>query len=247
MKQHTSVLALWARRTLPLTLLVTAVTAAVQMGSFAWTLNSQAWTAAPVQYLNFSQIVDQSRLTVFFRMGLMLVCGSVLRPAIQRGKWRYTIRRLRVREEASILWYALAALICFLVYWAAETAVCLGLVRWAAAVSGEKWVSGQTAFLLFQSVPFFQSLLPVTGALILARNIGIFLALSLGAAMAYWHEKWGLACVWACIFFSYWIVEELNRVGRAIVALTAAMLYLLVAAATLVGTWRGGGNERADL
>ncbi len=246
MKQHTSVLALWARRTLPLTLLVTAVTAAVQIGTFYFAMGRSA-AVAPVAFLSMEELLEQTRMEIQFLTGLFLVGLAAICPLRPGAKWRYTLRRLRIAEEAAILWYAAAVFGCFLIYWGAETAVCLGLVRMAATASGPDYVSGQTGFLLSQGLPLFQGLLPVTSAVAYVRNVMIFLTLALFAAMGCRGPVWMSAYMVELILYMRLFVRDLDWMAWDIAVITAAALCLMVAAATLVGTWRGGGNERADL
>ena len=246
MRAHGSVLGLWVRRTLPLTLLVTAATAAVQTGTFLYAMEQDA-KAVPVAFWNMELLMDQTRMEVQFVLGLLLVGLAVVRPVLQGGKWRYTLRRLRVREEASILWYAAAAFGCFLLYWGAEAAVCLGLTELAAARSDPGFVSGQTAFLLSQGIPLFQSLLPVTSALAYVRNILMFLTLALFAAMGCRGWRWiSVYCV-AFLLAARWFAVGIDRIAQDIVTITAAAVCLLAAGAMLAGTWRGGGDEAEDL
>lgn len=246
MRAHGSVLGLWVRRTLPLTLLVTAATAAVQVGTFLYAMEQDA-ASVPVAFWNMELLMDQTRMEVQFVLGLLLVGLAVVRPALQRGKWRYTLRRLRVREEASILWYAAAAFGCFLLYWGSETAVCLGLTALAAARSDPGFVSGQTAFLLSQGIPLFQSLLPVTSALAYVRNILMFLTLALFAAMGCRGRTWVSAYTAALILCAWQFVTDIDRVTGDIVDSMAAAVCLLAAGAVLAEGWKGGGDEAEDL
>ncbi len=246
MRAHGSVFGMWVRRTLPLTLLITAVTAAVQLGTFSLAVGKSGMEV-PAAFWNMEQLLEGTWMQSQFMLGYVLVGLAAVRPLLQRGKWRYTLRRLRISEEAAILWYAAAVFGCFLLYWGAEAAVCLGLVRIASAASAPDYVSGQTAFLLTQGLPLFQSLLPVTSALAYVRNVMIFLTLGVYAAMGCRGQRWIMGYFPVFAAAGRCFVVDVDRAAGDIAVITVAALCLIVAAATLVSARRGGGDEKADL
>ena len=72
-----------------------------------------------------------------------------------------TLRRLRVPEGAALAWKSLFGAVCFLLLWAVQTAVCLGMGLWYAAAVGPAYRSAQTVLLAFYRIPFLHSLLPL--------------------------------------------------------------------------------------
>ena len=70
-----------------------------------------------------------------------------------------TLRRLRVPEGAALAWKSLFGAVCFLLLWAVQTAVCLGMGLWYAAAVGPAYRSAQTVLLAFYRVPFLHILL----------------------------------------------------------------------------------------
>ena len=62
-----------------------------------------------------------------------------------------TLRRLRVPEGAALAWKSLFGAVCFLLLWAVQTAVCLGMGLWYAAAVGPAYRSAQTVLLAYDS------------------------------------------------------------------------------------------------
>ena len=60
-------------------------------------------------------------------------------------------------EGAALAWKGLFGAACFLLLWAVQTAVCLGMGLWYAAAVGPAYRSAQTALLAFYRVPFLHT------------------------------------------------------------------------------------------
>lgn len=116
---------------------------------------------------------------------LLAHCGD------QRGAAGYTLRRLQVSEGEAMLWKAVFGAVCFLLLWAVQTAVGLGLCVWYAAAAGPARRSAQTVLLAFYRVPFLHSLLPLAETAGYLRNLLLAAAMGLEAALCSWRMRRG--------------------------------------------------------
>ena len=135
MNKHLSVLGLWARQTMGKILALLAVMAAAETALFAWAL-SQGLTRdimdnqtcpAPVEDLfDFAKIDWVYRIAVILLFVLLILSGTELKG----GRLGYTLRRLRISEEAAVLWQSGYNMVCLALLWAVQAALALGFCLW---------------------------------------------------------------------------------------------------------------------
>ena len=109
MRKHLSVLALMARQTIGKVLALLAVMAVAETALFAWAM-SQGLTRvirddntcpAPVEdFFDFAEIYWVYRIAMILLFVLLILCGTELKGS----RLRYTLQRLRISEEATVLW-----------------------------------------------------------------------------------------------------------------------------------------------
>lgn len=154
MRKHLSVLALGARQTLGKVLLLLVVLAAVETGLFGWAL----WTYLPQEMgggmagpAPVEELMEAVKLRWVYAGGMTAVFAVLLLTGLElRGsRMAYTMCRLRISEEAAVLWQGAYNALCFLLLWAVQTALALGFCLWYMAAVGPAFVTGQTAFLAF--------------------------------------------------------------------------------------------------
>lgn len=102
-----------------------------------------------------------------------------------------TLRRLRVPEGAALAWKGLFGAACFLLLWAVQAAVCLGMGLWYAAAVGPAYRSAQTVLLAFYRVPFLHSLLPLAETAGYLRNLLFAAAMGLETGLCSWRMRRG--------------------------------------------------------
>ena len=102
-----------------------------------------------------------------------------------------TLRRLRVPEGAALAWKSLFGAVCFLLLWAVQTAVCLGMGLWYAAAVGSAYRSAQTVLLAFYRIPFLHSLLPLAETAGYLRNLLFAAAMGLETGLCSWRMRRG--------------------------------------------------------
>ena len=146
MNRHLSVLALWARQTMGKVMALLAVMAAAETALFAWAVSRGLTRAimddktcpAPVEDLfDFGKISWAYRIALALLFVLLLLSGTELRG----GKKGYTLRRLRISEEAAVLWEGGYNALCFLLLWAVQAALALGFCLWYAGTLDPAYVS----------------------------------------------------------------------------------------------------------
>lgn len=178
MRRHLSVLALWARGTLGWVLAVLAAAAAAEAALFGRVLMGMEEPGSIDDLLAASGVYWVCAIGFLLVMAL-LICGGC---EFQGSRLCYTLRRLSIREEATVLWQAGYNVVCLLLFWAVQAAVMLGLCLWYAGTVDPACVSGQTVFLAFYRIGLLHGLLPLEDTFLYIRNILFLAALGLGAA-----------------------------------------------------------------
>ena len=196
MNRHLSVLALAARQTIGKVLALLAAMAAAETALFAWAMSQgmirvimdNETCPAPVEDLfDFAKISWAYRIALALLFTLLLLSGTELRG----GKKGYTLRRLRISEEAAVLWAGGYNALCFLALWAVQAALALGFCLWYAGAVDPAYVSGQSALLAFYRSGFLHGLLPLADLTRWLRSFVCFMALGLTAAMFGCYQRHG--------------------------------------------------------
>ncbi len=89
----------------------------------------------------------------------------------------FTLARLRVQPRTVYLWHIGYAFLCFLMYWAIQALLMLGLARWFGGHAGESF-GPQGFFLACWSIRFLHGLYPLTDWAVLAKNLLIMAVLA---------------------------------------------------------------------
>ena len=177
MKRQASLLGLAARRSLRWVLLLLAVLAVLETLLF-W-LAARDFDAGQ----GYQELVRLSGVPLLCGLGFLGLCVLLgLSGSGQPGaRPRYLLARLPVGPRAVFLSEAGYCAGCFLLFWAAQAVLLLGLGRWFVYAHPAD-TGPQSLFLAFYLSPFLHSLLPLAEASRYIRNI--LLVLGLGAAAA---------------------------------------------------------------
>ena len=90
-----------------------------------------------------------------------------------------------------MLWKGVFGTVCFLLLWALQTLVGLGLCIWYAAAVGPAHSSTQTVLLAFYQTDFLHSLLPLAESAGYVRNLMLAAGLGLETALCSFRMRRG--------------------------------------------------------
>lgn len=241
MKKHLSVLGLWAKIYGWKVLCVLVLMALFETVLFGWRLfhPENVPPAAEDVLEGMPLIAGVTALTVV----LLLVQGGDSRAAVG-----YTLRRLSVREEITVLWKAGFNLLCLLGLWAAQMAAALALCSWYAASLPPEYRSGQTVFLAFYRVNFLHNLLPLDEWSCWIRNAVLLTALAFTAAMRTYKLRRGSRFGWGFSIFLGGLLWPAFTLGGSsttvnIVLTLVALCAMAVDGEYLLRGWRGTLDE----
>ena len=89
------------------------------------------------------------------------------------------------------LWQWVCSSLCYLLLWAAETAILLLLCRLYFLWADPAQLNGQTIFLAFYRSDFLHAVLPLDDRVLWMRNIALTLGLGASAAMFSYRQRRG--------------------------------------------------------
>lgn len=189
MKRHLSVLSLAARSTIYKVLGLFAVMSAVEVVLFSFALQ-KTLQGEPI---GFEQMINQSGIVIVCGICFILLCALLSLTGCEYGggKLRYTVRRLSVREDAIVFWWAGYNAAIFLLFWVAQIAVGLLLGKLFITQMDPAYVSDQTIFLAFYRNSFLHSLLPLDEISRYIRNIVFILSLGVCASGFSFRQRHG--------------------------------------------------------
>ncbi len=202
MKKYLSVLLPAIRGTIFRLLLLLAVMTAAEAALYFLALIRSGGAGS----ISLEELISASHIPLACGIFFLLLCALLAASGRDSGvRHCYTLCRLPVSEETTVLLWAAYYAACFVIFWAVQLAVILALCSHYASAAPADYVGRQTVFLAFYRHDFLHSLLPLDEASRYIRNIA--LALGLGAG---------------CSFFSY-----LQRRGeRSVIPFLPAALVL---------------------
>lgn len=254
MNKHLSVLGLWARQTMGKILALLAVMAAAETALFAWALSQELTRdimdnqtcPAPVEDLfDFAKIDWVYRIAVILLLVLLILSGTELKG----GRLGYTLRRLRISEEAAVLWQSGYHMVCLALLWAVQAALALGFCLWYAGTTDPAYISDQSAFLAFYRSGFLHGLLPLANVLRWGYIMISGVALGITSAMFGYHQRHGRKGIagFVALALTLWTYAvpagELGIIGSTSVMLAVVTIWQLF---TLWTAWKGGGIDEED-
>ena len=188
MKRYLSILMPAARLTLWKALGIVLLTAGAEAALFFAAMRSWSVEDPPI----LEALIQRSHISLVFAGGLLLLCGALVLPGLERGaKTGYTLRRLSVRESTlTLLWGAQNALL-LLFYWASQLTILLALSQWFFHTAEPGTVSHQSLFLACYRSPYLHGLLPLEDWLVALRNVTGCAALGLSASAFAFHRRHG--------------------------------------------------------
>lgn len=155
MKKHLSVLMLLIRSTIYKYLGLVLVFAAAQAGLFYLAVERIGST-------DLAATMADSHIHWAFVACFLLVTALLSSTGCEQGSRQgYTLRRLRISEEQVFVWQAVYNTGMYLLLWAAEVGVVLGLSGWFVSRVDPAAVTHQSVFVASYQCAFFHSLMPL--------------------------------------------------------------------------------------
>lgn len=182
MRRHLSVLGLWTRNRLGKVLVLLALTAVLETVLFGTQLYIRPERTVAELLRGVPLTCGAAFLGLF---SLLTYCGD------ERKAAGYTLGRLAVSEGSALGWKGVFGFVCFLLFWAVQAAVGLGLCVWYAAAVGPAHSSAQTVLLAFYRTDFLHSLMPLAEGAGYARNLLLAAGLGLETAVSSWRMRRG--------------------------------------------------------
>ena len=181
MKQHSTVLMLAARSSIYTLTALMALMAGAEAILFGWALHR----GLPAENYSLEAMLEQSWVIVPFYIVLALTTILLCRTGSPTGsRPHYTLARLSVPLWAVYCWQWLYNTLCYLVLYAAQAAVMLGLCVWYTRTAEPTSVTGQTIFLACYRSEILHGFVPLQNTVIWVRNLIVIIGLGAAAAAA---------------------------------------------------------------
>ncbi|MGI6627658.1 MAG: hypothetical protein ACOX4K_04815 [Bacillota bacterium] len=241
MKQHLSVLMLAARSTIYKVLGLFVVLAITQGALFYFTLQ-KTLGGEPI---GLEQLISQSRIAIVGGVCFVLLCAELSLTGCELGgsKVRYTLKRLSVREEAAVFWWAGYNTVCFFLFWVFQLVIALLLCQLYVTRMDPAYVSGQTIFLAFYRNRFLHSLLPLAETSRYVRNGFFILCLGISAACSSFRQRRGEKGIAMVVLTIIVAVNFSKPVGSFESDLPLVFITLSMAVGAVAGILRERGDR----
>lgn len=243
MRRHLSVLMLAVSSTIYQVLGLFVVMAVAEGAIFYWSLQ-RALAAGPI---GLEQLISQSRIAAVSGVCFLLLCAllSLTGCEFGGGKLRYTLRRLAVREEATVFWWAGYNVVCFFLFWVVQLVIALLLCRLYLTRMDAAYVSDQTIFLACYRSNFLHSLLPLEETSRYLRNAMFILGLGVCTACFSFRQRRGEKGIAVVLLAVLGAVNFAKPMGSFGSDMFLAVVALGIAAVAAAGIWKEHGDENA--
>ena len=210
MRQHVSVLMLFARSSIYKVVAVLAAMAAVECGLFYYLLQSKAGEIASGT-VAFESLFEWHY--VAFILSTIVLVAVLMQVWDGTGsKVRYTLHRLSIPERQVVLWNGLYNFGCVLLLWMVQAMVALGLCVWYTQVAPEEFVNHQTVALAFSRSTFLHRLIPRddlwSWVLILVVSFTLGLTVAWDSYLNRWKTK-ATKVSFSTYFWIWWMFVNL--------------------------------------
>ena len=179
MREHTSVLWLMIQSTFWKVLALLAGTAAVQAFLFQWAVQQLS-----ANHYGLEQALTQGQAARIAGIGFLVLTAVLCMTGAERGseKTGYTLQRLSISEKTVLFWQAIYNGSCYLLLWASQVLVMMGLAQWYTRIAEPAMVTSQTVFLAFYRHEYLHGLLPMVEIEHWVRNLVLLIGLGLSSA-----------------------------------------------------------------
>ena len=225
MQKHISVFGFYIRSSiyrvlLILLLMVLAVTGVFlfefqgEMARYYELLEQVALGNAEAAYLaRPEKLFDNRLILVLFELANIAVTIMLVLPGCEfKSKTTYTIKRLQVGERAWFFWQVLCSVMTYLLVYAAQLAVIIGLSQYYVNHVPAELVGNQSIFLMFYRSELLHSLLPLSDIQIWIRDILLLLGFSFAVAGYSYQQrrkKHPMALYWMITSATFFFRQEI--------------------------------------
>ena len=168
MRQYISVLAVAIRSTIWKIAGILLLMSAAETTSFYMQLQK----AADGRLISLEELFLTSRIPLISGLAFLFICVvlSLVGYEMSGSRTRYTIQRLSIREEATVLLWAGHNMISLLIFWVVQLGIALMLSKVYIDFMEPIYYNSQTLFLAFHRNAYLHSLLPLEETSRLIRN-----------------------------------------------------------------------------
>lgn len=179
MNKHSSVLWLMIQSTFSKVLMLLAGTAAAQAILFR-----RAVQQLSSSNYGLEQALERGHIAGVAGIGFLGITAVLCMTGAERGREKtgYTLQRLSISEKSVLLWQAVYNGSCYLLLWASQVLVMMGLAQWYTRIADPAMVTSQTVFLAYYRNEYLHGLLPMAEMDHWFRNGIMLIALGLSSA-----------------------------------------------------------------
>ena len=161
------------------------------------------------------KLFDYRFILVIFELVNIAVTIMLVLPGCEfKSKTTYTIKRLQVSERVCFFWQVLCSAMMYLLVYAVQLAVIIGLSQYYVDHVPEELVGNQSIFLMFYRSEFLHSLLPLADVQIWIRNLLLLLGFSFAVAGYSYHQrrkKHPMALYWMITCSTFFFRDEADN------------------------------------
>lgn len=242
MQKHISVLGFYVRSSIYKVLLILLLMAVAEVGVFLSVFHGEltnyyelleqvAQGNATAAYLaRPEKLFDNRLIIIIFECVSIAVSIVLVLPGCEfKAKTTYTIKRLQVSERACFFWQVLCSAMMYLLVYAVQLAVIVGLSQYYVNHVPEELVGNQSIFLMFYRSEFLHSLLPLADVQIWIRNLLFLLGFSFAVAGYSYQQrrkKHPMALYWMITGLAFFFRQEIAGFSNVMFLSLASLIVI---------------------
>ena len=232
MQKHISVFGFYVRSSIYKVLLILLLMAVAEAGVFLSVFHGElanyyelleqvAQGNAAAAYLARPENLFDNRLfIIILELANIAVSVMLVLPGCEfKAKTTYTIKRLQVSERAWFFWQVLCSMMTYLLVYAVQLAVIVGLSQYYVNHVPKELIGNQSIFLMFYRSEFLHSLLPLADTQIWIRNLLLLLGFSFAVAGYSYQQrrkKHPMALYWMITGSTFFFRQEIAGISNVI-------------------------------
>ena len=249
MKKHLSVFGLFARSSIYKVLLILLGMCIVEALFFYFELQEalEAYVAVGTDMASLEHIFARAATNVFFRVALVLITIILCLPGCEfKSITGYTLRRLSISERATFFHQAAYNALVYIMLFAVQLAVALGLAQYYVTAVPPECISNQTLMLAFYRNNFLHSLLPLEDVGLWIRNGLLVLSFALAAAEYPYKQRRNKFSATALALGIYTIVYFDQGIGQLDHVITTFIVAFIIIGAVIYSLINKGEEVMQD-
>ena len=255
MKKHSSVFGFYIRSSIYRVLLILLLMVLAVTGVFMFVFHGELTNYyellgqvvqgnAEVAYLaRPEKLFDNRLILVILELANIAVTIMLVLPGCEfKAKTTYTIKRLQVSERACFFWQVLCSLMTYLLVYAVQLAVIIGLSQYYINHVPEELVGNQSVFLMFYRSELLHSLLPLADIRIWIRNMFLLFGFSFAVAGYSYQQrrkKQPMALYWMITSSTFFFRQEIAGFSNVMLLSLVALMVITKLLFTVLGEEEG--------